>query len=62
MGKITRVNVCQRVAPSVAAALLAAERGARVLRVHDVRETLAALQVRGAMIAADSSTGTESSK
>jgi dihydropteroate synthase len=35
----------ERVLPSVAAALLAAERGARVLRVHDVRETVLALKV-----------------
>lgn len=35
----------ERLAPSVAAALLAAERGAAVLRVHDVRETVQALQV-----------------
>jgi len=35
----------ERLAPSLAAALLAAERGAAVLRVHDVRETVQALQV-----------------
>jgi len=35
----------ERLAPSVAAALLAAERGAAVLRVHDVRETVQALRV-----------------
>jgi dihydropteroate synthase len=35
----------QRVAASVAAALLAVERGARVVRVHDVRETVDALKV-----------------
>jgi dihydropteroate synthase len=34
-----------RVAASVAAALLAVERGARIVRVHDVRETADALQV-----------------
>lgn len=34
-----------RVAASVAAALLAVERGARVVRVHDVRETVDALKV-----------------
>ena len=34
-----------RVAGSVATALLAAERGARILRVHDVRETADALKV-----------------
>lgn len=35
----------ERLVPSVAAALLAVERGARIVRVHDVRETVAALQV-----------------
>jgi dihydropteroate synthase len=34
-----------RMVPSVAAALLAVERGARVVRVHDVRETVQALKV-----------------
>ena len=34
-----------RLAPSLAAAVLAVERGARVVRVHDVRETVQALQV-----------------
>ena len=34
-----------RMIPSVAAALLAVERGARVVRVHDVRETVQALRV-----------------
>lgn len=34
-----------RLAPSLAAALLAAERGASVLRVHDVKETVQALRV-----------------
>ncbi|MFM9879289.1 MAG: dihydropteroate synthase [Burkholderiaceae bacterium] len=38
-----------RMVPSVAAALLAVERGARVLRVHDVRETLQVLKVWQAM-------------
>ncbi|WP_293224361.1 dihydropteroate synthase [Ottowia sp.] len=35
----------ERVAASVAAALLAVERGARIVRVHDVRETAQALAV-----------------
>jgi dihydropteroate synthase len=35
----------QRQSASVAAALLAVERGARIVRVHDVRETVDALQV-----------------
>src|SRR4029077_18160952 len=33
----------ERMVPSVAAALLAVERGAAIVRVHDVRETVAAL-------------------
>ena len=39
----------ERVVGSVAAALLAAERGAHVLRVHDVRETVEALKIFSAM-------------
>ena len=39
----------ERVAASVAAALLAVERGARVVRVHDVKETVQALRVYEAM-------------
>ena len=35
----------QRVVASVAAALMAVERGARIVRVHDVRETVQALAV-----------------
>jgi dihydropteroate synthase len=38
-----------RVAASVAAALLAVERGASVVRVHDVKETAQALRVYEAM-------------
>jgi dihydropteroate synthase len=39
----------ERLAPSLAAAVLAAERGASVLRVHDVKETVQALRVLGAI-------------
>jgi dihydropteroate synthase len=45
LGAVTGLEVGERMLPSVAAAVLAAERGARVLRVHDVRETVAALAV-----------------
>lgn len=38
-----------RLIPSVAAALLAVERGASVVRVHDVRETVQALKVLNAL-------------
>jgi dihydropteroate synthase len=50
LGKVTGLAVTERLAASVAAALLAVERGCHVVRVHDVRQTLAALQVRDAMI------------
>ena len=42
---VAQMNVVDRMVPSVTAAVLAAERGARVLRVHDVRETVQALKV-----------------
>jgi len=53
LGAITgRAEAAQRVAASVAAAVLAAERGAHILRVHDVRETVDALKVLAAVRAA----------
>ena len=39
----------ERLAPSIAAALLAVERGAAIVRVHDVRETAQALKVLAAI-------------
>jgi dihydropteroate synthase len=45
LGHVTGMDVGDRMVPSVAAALLAVERGARIVRVHDVRETVAALKV-----------------
>jgi dihydropteroate synthase len=46
LGAVTGEAIAaHRTAASVAAALLAAQNGARVLRVHDVRETVAALKV-----------------
>lgn len=39
------LDMAERTLPSVAAALLAVERGARIVRVHDVRETVQALKV-----------------
>ena len=45
LGAITGCEVTQRLVPSVAAALLAVERGARVVRVHDVLATVQALKV-----------------
>ena len=52
LGAVTGLDVGQRLLPSVAAALLAVEHGARVVRVHDVRETAQALAVWRAMAAA----------
>ena len=45
LGAVTGLPVDQRLGASVAAAVLAVERGARIVRVHDVRDTVAALQV-----------------
>ncbi|MBG9386734.1 dihydropteroate synthase [Caenimonas aquaedulcis] len=52
LGTVTGLPVNERLAPSLAAALLAVERGAHVVRVHDVRETLAVIEVRQAVLAA----------
>jgi dihydropteroate synthase len=50
IGAVTGIDVAhERIAPSVAAALLAVERGAAVVRVHDVRDTVAAIAVWHAM-------------
>lgn len=49
LGAVTGLAVEQRMVPSVAAAVLAVEHGASVVRVHDVRETVAALAVWRAM-------------
>jgi dihydropteroate synthase len=49
LGAVTGLDANDRMLPSVAAALLALERGASVLRVHDVRETVQAVQVWQAM-------------
>ena len=45
IGALTGRDVEDRVAGSVAAALIAVERGAAIVRVHDVRETVDALNV-----------------
>ena len=46
LGAVTGIEVpADRVRASVAAALLAVERGARIVRVHDVRETVEALKI-----------------
>ena len=49
IGKITGKDTNERVASSVAAAIMAADRGARIVRVHDVPETVDALKLWGAI-------------
>ncbi len=58
LGSVTALAVDDRLVPSVAAAVLAVERGARIVRVHDVRETVAALAVWRAMDAGRTAAGT----
>ena len=55
LGAITGREVGERVPASIAAALLAAQRGARILRVHDVGETRDALAVWQALAAQEES-------
>lgn len=45
LGQITGLDVGQRLIPSVVAAVLAAQQGAKILRVHDVEQTKQALKV-----------------
>ena len=45
IGKITGKDTNGRVAPSIAATIMAADRGASIVRVHDVAETVDALKL-----------------
>jgi dihydropteroate synthase len=45
LGKVTGLDVADRCVPSVVAAMLAIERGAKIVRVHDVAQTVSALAV-----------------
>ena len=45
LGKITGKVVDQRLSPSIAAAIMAADRGAKIIRVHDVPDTVDALKL-----------------
>jgi dihydropteroate synthase len=49
LSTLATLDARDRMVPSVAAALLAAERGASVVRVHDVRETVQAFKVLSAI-------------
>ena len=56
IGAVTGIEMAgERIVPSVAAAVLAADRGAAVVRVHDVRDTVASLAVWRAMKAQEKS-------
>ena len=45
LGAVTGLDVHERLVPSVAAAILAVERGAAIVRVHDVAATVSALAI-----------------
>ena len=45
LAAVARLGMGDRMVPSIAAAVLAVDRGARVVRVHDVHETVQALKV-----------------
>jgi dihydropteroate synthase len=49
IGKITGKDTNERVAPSIAAAIMAADQGANIVRVHDVPETVDALKLWAAV-------------
>ena len=49
LGAMTGQDVNHRVSASVAAALIAVQRGASIVRVHDVRETVDALKIWNAV-------------
>jgi dihydropteroate synthase len=42
------MDVAERMVPSVAAALLAVQNGASIVRVHDVKQTVQALKILAA--------------
>ncbi|MDO9360685.1 MAG: dihydropteroate synthase [Polaromonas sp.] len=45
LAHVAQLDIVDRMVPSVTAAVLAVDRGARIVRVHDVRETVQALKV-----------------
>lgn len=49
LASVATLDVHERMVPSVVAAVLAIERGATIVRVHDVRETVQAIKVLGAI-------------
>ena len=59
LGAITGRDEDERLAASVAAAVIAVERGASIVRAHDVRETLDAILVAHAVAASRGERGTQ---
>ncbi|MFC0444465.1 dihydropteroate synthase [Pseudidiomarina halophila] len=53
LGHVTGREVPERLPASIAAATIAAMKGARIIRVHDVRETVDAMKVVAATLAGD---------
>ena len=53
LGAVTGRPVDERLAAGIAAAVMAVERGARIVRVHDVAETVDALKLWQAVMDAD---------
>jgi len=50
LGHVTGLPVDQRLSASIAAATIAALKGARIIRVHDVKETVEAMQIVAATL------------
>jgi dihydropteroate synthase len=57
LAQVAQLDIIDRMVPSVTAAVLAVDRGARVVRVHDVRETVQALKVWLAATAPEPTSG-----
>jgi dihydropteroate synthase len=45
LASVAQLDITDRMVPSVTAAVLAVDRGVRIVRVHDVRETVQALKI-----------------
>ncbi len=59
LGELTGRDVFDRLPGSIAAAVVAVMKGAQIVRVHDVRETVDALKVVGAVMEAGWKTGND---
>lgn len=49
LGELTKCSVQERLTPSIAALVMALDRGANIIRVHDVKESVQALKVWSAV-------------